>query len=418
MEVPDGSDTGTEQGDETGYTVMGLTNGTTYTFEVRAVNNASTGARSMQQSATPVTPPFMAYDNADGSVTVLDATMTVETGSEGYGFAGYENTATFQDGDLSPSSFRIEVTTYFVTGLYVIDDSFCTNGVSLRFKVFNPLSASLNEPRDFLKRHVLHVGSEEYSGSRAHCLASDPNWSNNDTVPVRLVWANVPDAPTGLAADAGDGAVTLSWTPPARTGGKAITGYEVRYKAGSGDHGEWTAIDDSAALTSHTVTGLTNGTAHTFEVHAVNGVGEGTGANVDGTPAASAAPPAITSVALSSDPGDDATYAIGDTVEATVTFDAAVTVSGAPQLTLDVGGTDKTAAYRIAGSTATQLVFAGRWPRATRSPTASPSPRIPLPSTGARSGRRPRTRRTRRSRTTRWWTSLGHTRWTASGRAS
>ena len=72
---------------------------------------------------------------------------------------------------------------------------------------------------------------------------------------------------------------------------------------------------------------------------------------------------AITSVALTSDPddddrdGDDATYAIGDTVQATVTFSADVTVTGAPQLTLDVGGTDRTAAYSSTDSTATQLVF-------------------------------------------------------------
>ena len=69
-------------------------------------------------------------------------------------------------------------------------------------------------------------------------------------------------------------------------------------------------------------------------------------------------------MALTSDPnddgrgGEDATYAIGDTVEATVTFGADVTVTGTPQLTLDVGGTDRTASYSASDSTATQLVFA------------------------------------------------------------
>ena len=74
--------------------------------------------------------------------------------------------------------------------------------------------------------------------------------------------------------------------------------------------------------------------------------------------------PTVSSVALTSDPndddrdGDDATYAIGDTIQATVTFSADVTVTGTPQLTLDVGGTDKTADYSATDSTATQLVFA------------------------------------------------------------
>ena len=72
----------------------------------------------------------------------------------------------------------------------------------------------------------------------------------------------------------------------------------------------------------------------------------------------------MTSVALTSDPnddgraGDDATYAIGDTVAATVTFSADMTVTGTPLLTLDVGGTARTASYSATDSTATQLVFA------------------------------------------------------------
>ena len=66
--------------------------------------------------------------------------------------------------------------------------------------------------------------------------------------------------------------------------------------------------------------------------------------------------PSDTTVALTSDPGTDDTYAIGDTIQATVTFSAAVTVTGTPQLTLDVGGTNRTANYSSGGDT-TQLVF-------------------------------------------------------------
>ena len=84
------------------------------------------------------------------------------------------------------------------------------------------------------------------------------------------------------------------------------------------------------------------------------------GHKVDGslTPPA----PTVSSVTLTSDPnddgrtGDDDTYAIGDTVEATVTFSADVTVTGAPQIALDIGGTEKTAAYSSGTGTAA-LVF-------------------------------------------------------------
>ena len=70
-------------------------------------------------------------------------------------------------------------------------------------------------------------------------------------------------------------------------------------------------------------------------------------------------PPEVESVALTSTPGGDATYAIGDTVEATVTFLGAVTVDttgGRPGLELDFDGTAKPAAYD-SGSGSTALVF-------------------------------------------------------------
>ena len=41
---------------------------------------------------------------------------------------------------------------------------------------------------------------------------------------------------------------------------------------------------------------------------------------------------------ITSDPGADETYAIGDTVAVTVTFDQAVTVTGTPRITLRIGG--------------------------------------------------------------------------------
>ena len=53
--------------------------------------------------------------------------------------------------------------------------------------------------------------------------------------------------------------------------------------------------------------------------------------------------PTVTGVALTSAPGSDNTYKIGDVVEATVTFSAAVDITGTPQLELDFAGTPKPA---------------------------------------------------------------------------
>ena len=63
--------------------------------------------------------------------------------------------------------------------------------------------------------------------------------------------------------------------------------------------------------------------------------------------------PDVSSVALTSAPGFDNTYGIGDAVEATVTFSAAVDISGTPQLELDFNGTAKAAACTTATNTTT-----------------------------------------------------------------
>ena len=66
--------------------------------------------------------------------------------------------------------------------------------------------------------------------------------------------------------------------------------------------------------------------------------------------------PTIESVAVTSDPGEDGGYAIGDEIQVGLTFSEAVTVTGVPQISLDVGGRSRTAEYSE-GSTTTQLLF-------------------------------------------------------------
>ncbi len=63
--------------------------------------------------------------------------------------------------------------------------------------------------------------------------------------------------------------------------------------------------------------------------------------------------PTVTGIALTSTPGADNTYAIGDAVEATVTFSEAVDITGTPQLDLDFAGTAKAAACATGTNTTT-----------------------------------------------------------------
>jgi 5'-nucleotidase len=77
--------------------------------------------------------------------------------------------------------------------------------------------------------------------------------------------ATVPSAPTGVTAVAGNASATVSWAAPATSGGAPITGYVVTALPGG--------ATCSTATSTCTVTGLSNGTAHTFTVIATNGVG-------------------------------------------------------------------------------------------------------------------------------------------------
>ena len=107
----------------------------------------------------------------------------------------------------------------------------------------------------------------------------------------------LPPAPTSVTPTGGNAQVTLSWTAPTVLTQTPITDYTVQFSSNSGS--SWSTFSDgTSTATSATVTGLTNGTAYTFRVAAVNGVGAGayTAASSSVTPSAAAfrAIPAMT----------------------------------------------------------------------------------------------------------------------------
>ena len=79
---------------------------------------------------------------------------------------------------------------------------------------------------------------------------------------------SAPGAPRNLTVVGGDGEVVLSWDAPAGDGGAAITDYEYRIDR----RNPWISIGSTD--TTHTVTGLVNGTVYVFEVRAVNRIGK------------------------------------------------------------------------------------------------------------------------------------------------
>ncbi len=67
--------------------------------------------------------------------------------------------------------------------------------------------------------------------------------------------------------------------------------------------------------------------------------------------------PAITSLRIVSDPGEDATYGQGDVIRFAVVYDEPVLVQGRPELPIKLGATRRQAGYE-SGSGGTELVFA------------------------------------------------------------
>ncbi len=82
--------------------------------------------------------------------------------------------------------------------------------------------------------------------------------------------ADLPGAPIITSVTGGNAQATVTFSAPASTGGSGITGYTVTSNTPGG-------LDTNAetTATTHTITGLANGTAYTFTVTAANAIGTG-----------------------------------------------------------------------------------------------------------------------------------------------
>ena len=101
--------------------------------------------------------------------------------------------------------------------------------------------------------------------------------------------ATVPGAPTIGTATGGNASADVPWTAPGSNGGSAITGYVVTPYIGSTAQATTTVGN---VLTAH-ITGLTNGTAYTFKVAAINAIGTGAQSGASNTITPTATPPAL-----------------------------------------------------------------------------------------------------------------------------
>ena len=237
------------------YTVTGLTDGTSYLFEVAATNSAGTGSFSAPSTpATPATTPSPPLSVAATSYANAQSSVSWATPATNGGAAITAYTVQYSsDGGTTWTTATSAASPYVVTGL--------TNGTSYSSQV-----AATNP-----------AGTGTYSSS------------------VTATPATVPGAPsTPSATSNGNSTSTVTWTAPASNGGAAITAYVVQYSADGG--ATWT-VASSSASSPYIVTGLTNGTAYIFEVAAINPAGTGpfSGASASAYPAsAPGAPTGVT----------------------------------------------------------------------------------------------------------------------------
>jgi len=101
------------------------------------------------------------------------------------------------------------------------------------------------------------------------------------STPESVTPVTVPDAPTITSATPDDQSISIAFAAPVSDGGSAITNYEYTLDSGT----NWTALSPADASSPVAITGLTNGTAYSIALRAVNAMGAGASSSaVSATP--------------------------------------------------------------------------------------------------------------------------------------
>jgi len=223
------------------YTDTGLSNGTAYSYKVAAVDGSgNASAQSGAASATPVAPPDTTAPSVPTGLTATPGSTQVAlswtASTDNVGVTGYR---VYRGGVLIAAPTG---TSYTDTGL--------TNGTAYSYK-------------------IAAVDAAGNASAQTAAVSGTPA----DTT--------APSVPAGLAATPGDAQVALSWT--ASTDNVAVTGYKV-YRGG--------VLVASPATPYYVDTGLTNGTAYSYKVAAVDGSGNASAQSgaVSATPVAAVVP--------------------------------------------------------------------------------------------------------------------------------
>ena len=234
------------------YTVLGLTNLTTYTFAVRAVNAIGEGPSATKDatpaSATPAAPDLSA--TAGDTQVKLEWTDPNDSSIDKYQYSTDGGTG-FIDIDVEDIDYSVANTIgYTVTSL--TDGTRLTNDTEYTF----------------------HIRAVDNQALHPYGDASDVTATPAGTLP---------DSPLNLAAEPGHEKVRLSWGDPDDA---SIDQYQYSTDGVTGFIDiDVEDIDYSVANTiGYTVTSLTNGTEYTFHIRADNATGVGPASEIDAKP--------------------------------------------------------------------------------------------------------------------------------------
>ncbi len=199
--------------------------GTAYTFTVTATNSAGTSSAS----------------SASNSITPNPAAAL---------------TPTFGSATATADGFTVSITNY---------------SASYTWPSPSVSSGSVTAATASGSTQVLTVTGLAAGASATITQTTTRTGYTSGTATVTATSAVAPGAPTITAGSAGNGTASIAFTAGS-TGGAPITNYEYSTNDGS----TWTAKSPSTVETPITIAGLTNGTAYTIKIRAVNTAGSGT----------------------------------------------------------------------------------------------------------------------------------------------
>ncbi|HEX5434036.1 MAG TPA: fibronectin type III domain-containing protein, partial [Candidatus Angelobacter sp.] len=153
---------------------------------------------------------------------------------------------------------------------YTVHNSFASNGVTVPDVAIDAPGKSSHPPTVAVIAGLTNGVSYQFQVLATNAQGSSGFGASNVVTPPGL---SVPGVPGAVQAIPGDAQAFVSWNPPTNSSVVPITSYTVTALQGGVSTG--IAATVTAPARSAVVSGLTNGKAYTFSVHATNGVGNG-----------------------------------------------------------------------------------------------------------------------------------------------